>query len=813
MANVGTARTTVTVRAPRIPNTNIVQNIEVGNFFRFDLAGIQAHVTGSNIENIGIEIASSTSSITVLTENKDSRGCSAFKNIPNPNLGKDYFIMTSSSSAQATILATSSGTTVITVSIPTSASIRIFHASATYSAGQSFNINLLQYQTATIVGSGTSLSGSRVTGDKNFALFSGNRGTNTANPIVDSLSEQLYPVETWGKEFWVYLPSGAQSATVRILSLQAAQVRVSGKSLINIAGPHDEKTVQLDNTSPSTGHYITSSQNIQVALEVRSTFSSSPTGVIMIPPLSQWNFQHTFIIPTEYDPASFALKITSTGRQVYLDGRSLDLSYNGNLKVTSQTTLHFWLNSPITPGRHIIQSTQPVFVSVNMENSADTCSIFYSAGQCLKNIYVPPTTVAPTPPPTTPPTRPPVPVAGSCRSGKTNLGREFFVFSVVSDTADRRTKNYPSLIYPVIPETSSSERIAFYIGQFSATFPRTYDRPFKTRFSPVAMFTSSKLEASYSGINIYRVNAQADIAVFAVNQAKDSCGGYMALPSSVNGRDFRVVTDIPKTGISFLAVIAKSSTTVTITLRAPTTFNGNNYKAGDTLTQNVLDNNVLYLSSNGDLTGSRIQANNPVSVFSGNSFTSYGNGVEADHMIENMPPTSLWGMTFVLNPIPERVNSYINIFKVVAREDNTVVSVDGQAPFSINAGESRLVRIASSVWSFMYSNKPVLAVQLSQSKISVSDTGSPTMITVSPAELWLNSYTFMATVGNLEDVDKDFIVYVIVVIEDGKQSGLRINNGQIPSQVTWSKMSGRSYVGAYVNKLIFIPSMTGLYNY
>ena len=56
----------------------------------------------------------------------------------------------------------------------------------------------------------------------------------------------------------------------------------------------------------------------------------------------------------------------------------------------------------------------------------------------------------------------------------------------------------------------------------------------------------------------------------------------------------------------------------------------------------------------GDLTGTHIDSDRDVVVYSGNIFTNV-NGTSRDHLVDQMLPVHTWGRLFVTVPIPNRL--------------------------------------------------------------------------------------------------------------------------------------------------------------
>ena len=92
-------------------------------------------------------------------------------------------------------------------------------------AGTPFSITLGpgdSYQVQSAEASDGDLTGSEILGDKNFAVFAGNKWTQVPRncTYMDNLYEQMYPVETWGRKF-VTVPS--ENVVYDIFRIMAAE--------------------------------------------------------------------------------------------------------------------------------------------------------------------------------------------------------------------------------------------------------------------------------------------------------------------------------------------------------------------------------------------------------------------------------------------------------------------------------------------------------------------------------------------------------------------------------------------------------------
>ena len=156
----------------------------------------------------------------------------------------------------------------------------------------------------------------------------------------------------------------------------------------------------------------------------------------------------------------------------------------------------------------------------------------------------------------------------------------------------------------------------------------------------------------------------------------------------------------------------------------------------------------------GDISGTRIIANKPISVFSGHECANVPLASEpCDILIEQLPPIDTWGTEVVTVPLRTRSG---DILKVFASQASTTVNVTytninsgtiTSDSFTLDRngfrelGDSTMATGAISGFALIQSNNPIAVFQFSRSfatdNIIVSD---PFMLSVPPCEQYRNMY-------------------------------------------------------------------------
>ena len=126
---------------------------------------------------------------------------------------------------------------------------------------------------------------------------------------------------------------------------------------------------------------------------------------------------------------------------------------------------------------------------------------------------------------------------------------------------------------------------------------------------------------------------------------------------------------------------------------------------------------TMYLSSTNDLTGTRIVTNKPVSVFSGHGYTGIPwNTYPRSYLIEQMPPTALWGNVYYVIPFANQLGYAV---KIMAAND-CVVNIScvnftslNNTSVSLRSGESIFEMFLNNETCTIWSVFKILVVQFS----------------------------------------------------------------------------------------------------
>lgn len=264
---------------------------------------------------------------------------------------------------------------------------------------------------------------------------------------------------------------------------------------------------------------------------------------------------------------------------------------------------------------------------------------------------------------------------------------------------------------------------------------------------PATLETTTFDEVDDTGI---RVSSNDEISVYALNRIDQSTDAFLGLPSDVIGTEYVVLAHGHSVDESlrseFLIVATQDNTLVTI-------------EAGDLDTslpapvEVTLNQGETYQHRSGDdedVSGTRITATQPVSVFGGHQCANIPNESVffCDHLVEQLPPINTWGTQFITVPLANRTLG--DTFKFIASNDATEITINSGETINLNQGELHETILTES--SLVQSNNPILVAQYSNGTNFDNVTSDPFMMLIPPFEQFLDNYTFStATEGFREN--------------------------------------------------------------
>jgi gliding motility-associated-like protein len=249
-----------------------------------------------------------------------------------------------------------------------------------------------------------------------------------------------------------------------------------------------------------------------------------------------------------------------------------------------------------------------------------------------------------------------------------------------------------------------------------------------------------------------RIATADTVSVFAINFNAYSADGTKVLPIPSLGTDYRISSYPGQFYGSELVIVAtEDDTEIEIT---PTSNTAGGNIAGQPFTVQLNRGEsyqVKASSGTGDLTGTRIVATEnsgecrPFAVFSGTGCANVYSACGAcDHIFDQNFPVKTWGHEFFIVPF-SFANGYT--YRVLAHQDNTVVTIDNGLPIGLNAGQFVEFNNVNDS-KCIVANNGISVIQYMQG-ITCSLAGDPAMMILNDASQQIDQITFSTVDSNV----------------------------------------------------------------
>ena len=275
------------------------------------------------------------------------------------------------------------------------------------------------------------------------------------------------------------------------------------------------------------------------------------------------------------------------------------------------------------------------------------------------------------------------------------------------------------------------------------------------------------------GIRIRSTDRSKKISAYVLKEGQFLSGGYLVLPSKpftgVNQYVYYVTSYLwdnrvnlnPYSGV--VVVGCYHNTHITITPSQSITI-PSDLQSLNTSWSSVLQGQSYNVTLNAfqtydfdsalDLTGTKLVANKPISVFGYHECVDIPMGVGfCDLIVEQFPPTINWGRFFLLSSLNSRTASVK--YRMIGMSSSTAAKilctvrgqilpeVTTQSYFLSESGQAYEFEIRQNKSCSLQANKPILVVQYSPG-YSTDRTGDPFMLNIPPVEQYSNNYTLRA---------------------------------------------------------------------
>jgi len=155
--------------------------------------------------------------------------------------------------------------------------------------------------------------------------------------------------------------------------------------------------------------------------------------------------------------------------------------------------------------------------------------------------------------------------------------------------------------------------------------------------------------------------------------------------------------------------------------------------------------------------------------------------ISSDPLYQQNYPVESWGTTYGFIPfsmrnrsgIPTRTNG--NYVRILAKEDNTQVSYNGNQLATLNAGQFYQTPLPDNQPAYITANKAIAVAQYSLTQSCAGGLGDPDMVILNPIEYNIKNITVYSS--NKEDISEN---YVNILIKTSAAASFRIN-GSVPN--------------------------------
>jgi gliding motility-associated-like protein len=317
-------------------------------------------------------------------------------------------------------------------------------------------------------------------------------------------------------------------------------------------------------------------------------------------------------------------------------------------------------------------------------------------------------------------------------------------------------KNYEteageSLDLFIVSDVSTSGTVSVP-GQ-SWTFPFTVSPNATTTVSipnsVAEMYSNQVVEGR--GVHI---ETQDTVAVFAISFNPYTADGTKVLPTPSLGTSYMVAAynGLSPWDSELLIVATEDDTEVEI-IPSVETAGGNAAGVAFTVSLDQGESYQVLSAPELDLTGTIVRGTEasgscrPFAVFSGAGCTNLPSGcIACDHIYEQNWPLEVWGTEYYVTPFVFDLNPLYGVaeanytYRVLASVDGTSVSIDGGAPFILNAGEYEEFQYEPDPHC-IEASQPVSVIQYMEG-ISCGGNGDPAMLILDDVTKKIDNITF-----------------------------------------------------------------------
>lgn len=298
----------------------------------------------------------------------------------------------------------------------------------------------------------------------------------------------------------------------------------------------------------------------------------------------------------------------------------------------------------------------------------------------------------------------------------------------------------------------------------------------------------SELQLAVIGIEEKAILIQStrDITVIGHQRIKYSNDAFTVYPIAILGYEHFAVTHCESSRICTVSVVASESDT-SVTIYLPGTqlgivFNGNTYKANSVINLNLNNFETFLIKDDADLTGTRIVANKPVVVYSGNDRSNL-QYTYIDHFSDQVIPLYLIGTEYIIANAGFKTRHYI---KIVTSVPDTSITITSDVVENVQLSQmgENIIRNFDIALVHVKASHPVTIVHF-----IFDSKGNTAMYFVTPVDRYDVTYDTYGIGSFSDNSEFTYNNYVVIIIEDGYRSEVMIDDVCLTPDNGWSSIT------------------------
>ena len=294
------------------------------------------------------------------------------------------------------------------------------------------------------------------------------------------------------------------------------------------------------------------------------------------------------------------------------------------------------------------------------------------------------------------------------------------------------------------------------------------------------------------------VTAGAEVSVYGLNRIQFTTDAYLGLPTDILGTEY-IVLGSPSAGFASEGAVVATADGTTVTITPSANLDGGQ-PAGTPFTVSMDQGQTFQFGTAGDISGTVVTADKPIGVYGGNMCANIPAGYSAcDHIVEQMPPVTAWGKSFLTVPLATRLNG--DTFRMVAAQDGTAVRINGSLVATLDRGQvwEQIVDGQSQISGRQADPRRPVLQRLRRTTDVTSD---PFEMLIPPTEQFLAAYTVSTPATGFSGN------YINVVAPTSSIASVKFDGAAVPA-ASFTPIGSTGFSGAQLTVELGSHTVTG----